>query len=243
MQKIIITVNQNWKLFLAQHKRPAHYCAILVTTTFTKASPNELRFSTKKSSEADTIGSPRKSLGSTVHSGKGEAFTRGYTSSLGLHDHEKWSASLLSDDFQRHMVLCTDSTLILIIYLKIQKSTLAVQIVIIMSPTFPSIVLAASIVFLTVKLLQAWARAAKLDSIPTIGATGFLSSFPGSLKTFKYAQKLVQEGYEKALMSHVLLNYDVKLEKEGVIPEYDWFILGSSPSRTAEVMFRKRRVL
>uniref|UniRef100_A0A0W0G299 Uncharacterized protein n=1 Tax=Moniliophthora roreri TaxID=221103 RepID=A0A0W0G299_MONRR len=99
-----------------------------------------------------------------------------------------------------------------------------------MSPTFPSIVLAASIVFLTVKLLQAWARAAKLDSIPTIGATGFLSSFPGSLKTFKYAQKLVQEGYEK-------------LEKEGVIPEYDWFILGSSPSRTAEVMFRKRRVL
>ncbi|EEB94370.1 hypothetical protein MPER_06828 [Moniliophthora perniciosa FA553] len=46
----------------------------------------------------------------------------------------------------------------------------------------------------------------------------------------------------KALMSHVLLNYDVKLEKEGVLPESDWFGLSNTPNRTAEVLFRKRQV-
>jgi hypothetical protein len=47
----------------------------------------------------------------------------------------------------------------------------------------------------------------------------------------------------KAMLSHVVLNYDVKLEHEGVRPANTWFATACVPNPTAEVMFRKRESL
>lgn len=45
----------------------------------------------------------------------------------------------------------------------------------------------------------------------------------------------------KALLSHVLMNYDVKLEIDGVRPPDRWLgITSRSPDPTGVVMFRKR---
>jgi hypothetical protein len=44
----------------------------------------------------------------------------------------------------------------------------------------------------------------------------------------------------KAMLVHVLLTYDVKLETEGVRPADRWSVLAVTPNPTAMVMFRKR---
>ncbi|PPQ65601.1 hypothetical protein CVT26_000550 [Gymnopilus dilepis] len=46
----------------------------------------------------------------------------------------------------------------------------------------------------------------------------------------------------KTMLAYVLLNYDVKLPNDGPRPENFWFSANCIPSRTAEVMFRKRAV-
>ncbi|KAJ3559201.1 hypothetical protein NM688_g483 [Phlebia brevispora] len=46
----------------------------------------------------------------------------------------------------------------------------------------------------------------------------------------------------KCMMAHVVTTYDIKLEKEGQMPQPEWFTYAVSPNRTAEVMFRKRRL-
>ncbi|KAJ6624416.1 cytochrome P450 [Mycena sp. CBHHK59/15] len=45
----------------------------------------------------------------------------------------------------------------------------------------------------------------------------------------------------KAMMAHVVLNYDMKAEVEGVRPPNDDFGTAASPSRTGRVSFRKRQ--
>ncbi|KAJ8586523.1 cytochrome P450 [Rhizopogon salebrosus TDB-379] len=45
----------------------------------------------------------------------------------------------------------------------------------------------------------------------------------------------------KAMMAHLVLNYDIKLEKGGERPPDEWFMMNCSPNRKAEVMFRRRR--
>ncbi|KAG1757776.1 cytochrome P450 [Suillus lakei] len=44
----------------------------------------------------------------------------------------------------------------------------------------------------------------------------------------------------KAMMAYLVLNYDIKLEKEGERPPDEWFMMNCSPNRKAEVMFRRR---
>lgn len=44
----------------------------------------------------------------------------------------------------------------------------------------------------------------------------------------------------KAMMAHLVLNYDVKFEEEGVRPPNQWFGLTFVPDPTANVLFRKR---
>ncbi|KAG6856027.1 hypothetical protein H0H87_008208 [Tephrocybe sp. NHM501043] len=44
----------------------------------------------------------------------------------------------------------------------------------------------------------------------------------------------------KAMMSHVLMNYDVKLEEDGVRPKGSWFVTERIPNGTANVLFRRR---
>ncbi|KDR68413.1 hypothetical protein GALMADRAFT_78764 [Galerina marginata CBS 339.88] len=44
----------------------------------------------------------------------------------------------------------------------------------------------------------------------------------------------------KALVAHILLNYDVELPQNGPRPENVWFQTNCSPNRNADVMFRKR---
>ena len=46
----------------------------------------------------------------------------------------------------------------------------------------------------------------------------------------------------KAMLAHVLLNYDVKMANVDGCPSELWFGLLSIPDPTAEVMFRKRTV-
>ncbi|TFK56598.1 cytochrome P450 [Heliocybe sulcata] len=46
----------------------------------------------------------------------------------------------------------------------------------------------------------------------------------------------------KAMLAHLVLNYDVKLENEGVRPPDEWVGVSRVPNRTAEVMFRKRQI-
>lgn len=45
----------------------------------------------------------------------------------------------------------------------------------------------------------------------------------------------------KAMMAHVIVNYDVKFEKEGVRPENVYTGLSIQPDPDARVLFRKRR--
>jgi len=42
------------------------------------------------------------------------------------------------------------------------------------------------------------------------------------------------------MLAHVVMNYDVKFEKEGVRPEDMWFLTSRSPNPDAQVLFRKR---
>lgn len=44
----------------------------------------------------------------------------------------------------------------------------------------------------------------------------------------------------KLMLAHIVMNYDVKLEKEGERPKDMWFMDACLPNRNAEVMFRKR---
>ncbi|KAI3614209.1 cytochrome p450 [Moniliophthora roreri] len=46
----------------------------------------------------------------------------------------------------------------------------------------------------------------------------------------------------KLLLSHVLMNYDVKFDGEGGVPNATWFGASRVPDRKAEVMFRKRQM-
>jgi cytochrome P450 len=46
----------------------------------------------------------------------------------------------------------------------------------------------------------------------------------------------------KAMMAHLVLNYDIKLENEGVRPPDLWFINSRVPNPTAEILFRKRQL-
>ncbi|EMD34619.1 hypothetical protein CERSUDRAFT_86021 [Gelatoporia subvermispora B] len=45
----------------------------------------------------------------------------------------------------------------------------------------------------------------------------------------------------KAMLAHVLINYDVKFEREGVRPENKWVASTIVPEPTAKVLFRKRQ--
>ncbi|TFY68008.1 hypothetical protein EVJ58_g1278 [Rhodofomes roseus] len=45
----------------------------------------------------------------------------------------------------------------------------------------------------------------------------------------------------KAMLAHLVLNYDIKMEKEGQVPPVRWFGTRLYVSRSAEVMFRKRQ--
>ena len=45
----------------------------------------------------------------------------------------------------------------------------------------------------------------------------------------------------KAMMAHVVMNYDVKFEQEGVRPPNKWYGLSLGPDPTAKVLFRKRQ--
>ncbi|KAF8662735.1 hypothetical protein AX14_007030 [Amanita brunnescens Koide BX004] len=44
----------------------------------------------------------------------------------------------------------------------------------------------------------------------------------------------------KAMLAHILLNYDVKMANGGGRPEDMWFGRSSLPNTKAEVLFRKR---
>lgn len=46
----------------------------------------------------------------------------------------------------------------------------------------------------------------------------------------------------KAMMAYVLLNYDVKLEKEGIRPSNIYKGIRLLPNPTAKLMFKKRKV-
>ncbi|KAF8665785.1 hypothetical protein AX16_000232 [Volvariella volvacea WC 439] len=46
----------------------------------------------------------------------------------------------------------------------------------------------------------------------------------------------------KAMLAHVLLNYDVRMANEGIRPSGKWFAVAYVPDPKAEVMFRKRTV-
>lgn len=45
----------------------------------------------------------------------------------------------------------------------------------------------------------------------------------------------------KAMLAYVVLNYDVKFEREGVRPENKWIAMSIVPDPTAHVLFRKRQ--
>ncbi|KAF5365174.1 hypothetical protein D9758_005367 [Tetrapyrgos nigripes] len=45
----------------------------------------------------------------------------------------------------------------------------------------------------------------------------------------------------KALLSHVLLTYDVKLEQEGELPQDEWYADACVPNKSAHVLFRRRQ--
>lgn len=44
----------------------------------------------------------------------------------------------------------------------------------------------------------------------------------------------------KIMMTHIIMNYDVGLEKEGERPVESWFVTDNIPNDTARVLLRKR---
>jgi hypothetical protein len=44
----------------------------------------------------------------------------------------------------------------------------------------------------------------------------------------------------KAMLAHIVTSYDVKMEEEGVRPPNQWFAGVCIPSKTAQVLFRRR---
>jgi len=66
---------------------------------------------------------------------------------------------------------------------------------------------------------------------------GFLSDFPGcpSPGRFFAANEM------KAMMAHIVITYDLKLEDEGVRPKDEWYGSTCLPNRKAEVFFRRRQ--
>ena len=62
-----------------------------------------------------------------------------------------------------------------------------------------------------------------------------IPNFPYSPGRFFAANEL------KALLAHIVVTYDVKMEKEGHLPDPVWYTSSKSPSRDAEVLFRKRQ--
>ena len=46
----------------------------------------------------------------------------------------------------------------------------------------------------------------------------------------------------KLMLAHLVVNYDVRLENEGVRPADMWVATSCVPNPTAEVLFRKRKV-
>ncbi|KIM70391.1 hypothetical protein SCLCIDRAFT_1207734 [Scleroderma citrinum Foug A] len=42
------------------------------------------------------------------------------------------------------------------------------------------------------------------------------------------------------MMAYLVLNYDMKLENDGVRPPDEWFLMNCVPNRTAEILFRRR---
>ena len=42
------------------------------------------------------------------------------------------------------------------------------------------------------------------------------------------------------MLAYLVMNYDVKLENEGVKPPNEWFGINCIPNRNGKVMFRKR---
>jgi hypothetical protein len=42
------------------------------------------------------------------------------------------------------------------------------------------------------------------------------------------------------MLAHILQNYDVKLEREGVFPPSEWFGTTCGANRSAKVLFKKR---
>jgi len=42
------------------------------------------------------------------------------------------------------------------------------------------------------------------------------------------------------MMAYLVLNYDMKLENDGVRPPDEWFLMNCAPNRTAEILFRRR---
>ncbi|KAJ7871868.1 cytochrome P450 [Mycena olivaceomarginata] len=47
----------------------------------------------------------------------------------------------------------------------------------------------------------------------------------------------------KVMLAHILQNYDVKLEREGVLPPSEWFGTTCGANRSANVLFKKRTLL
>ncbi|EEB95780.1 hypothetical protein MPER_05196, partial [Moniliophthora perniciosa FA553] len=45
----------------------------------------------------------------------------------------------------------------------------------------------------------------------------------------------------KLLLSHVLMNYDVRFDGEGQVPKDMWFGSNRTPNKKAELMLRKRQ--
>ena len=45
----------------------------------------------------------------------------------------------------------------------------------------------------------------------------------------------------KAMLAHLVLTYDVKMENDGVIPEPFWFGMKMIPNPNAEIMYRRRK--
>ena len=44
----------------------------------------------------------------------------------------------------------------------------------------------------------------------------------------------------KAMLAHILITYDIKMENEGVRPPDTWLASICMPNRAAKVLFRKR---
>jgi hypothetical protein len=66
-------------------------------------------------------------------------------------------------------------------------------------------------------------------------AYGLVTTFVSSPGRFFAAVQL------KAMMAHLVINYDIKLENAGARPDDMWIVSACVPNISAEVMFRKRQ--